>query len=509
MSDSTDLRPLFASYTRGEITAEQLASLETALRDDSDLRRDFIEYLNLDSALGDLAALSETEFAAMEALESEHEVALAGTNGGPSRTFRVVAFLGAIAAALLMAALVWLASPSDDDAPPVAKLVTDVDALLMCDGQPWSDAELRAGKYRLDKGLLHLQFAGGVMVYVEAPARFDAVSGKRLLLHSGRLSASVPPEGVGFTVETPEAEVIDFGTEFSVDVEAGSSEVHVFQGLVRVQPRSSGGGMSQEAVDLRTSQAIKIDEANASPVEIELATHRFIRTFDESRRKYVRTVKQLSPVAYYRMAIRDQGLACVPPEYSGVVLTGDGGRPPHASGVFAGGSLRVMADSTGRGGRVDTPPALRTGQFTLAVFLYLQQPANGGTVATNLGEDDGSFALTLDEEGRIQFTMRNRDGELRSVSSQTPIPLQTWQYVVMTCDGEQLRIYENGQLAATSPCTLMADSTSELLWFGTDAEGLKLWNGRIDELCIFDKALDEVEIADLYRAALDEIAGSK
>jgi anti-sigma-K factor RskA len=61
MSDSTDLRPLFVDYAIGVISAEQLQSLEAAIREDSSLRRDFIEYMNIDSALGDMAALSETE----------------------------------------------------------------------------------------------------------------------------------------------------------------------------------------------------------------------------------------------------------------------------------------------------------------------------------------------------------------------------------------------------------------------------------------------------------------
>ena len=42
MSDLTDLRPLFADYARDGISAEQLETLEAALREDADLRRDFI-----------------------------------------------------------------------------------------------------------------------------------------------------------------------------------------------------------------------------------------------------------------------------------------------------------------------------------------------------------------------------------------------------------------------------------------------------------------------------------
>ena len=142
---------------------------------------------------------------------------------------------------------------------------------------------MRAGEYRLDRGLLHLRFGSGVTVYVEAPARFHAVNGKRVVLHSGRLSANVPPEGVGFTVDTPDAEVIDFGTEFSIDVESSASEVHVFEGLVRVQPRSLKDGKAGQAVNLQSSQAVKIDNASKKPVGIQLATDRFIRSFDEPR----------------------------------------------------------------------------------------------------------------------------------------------------------------------------------------------------------------------------------
>jgi hypothetical protein len=329
------------------------------------------------------------------------------------------------------------------------------------------------------------------------------------VLHNGRLSASVPPEGVGFTVETPAAEVVDFGTEFSVDVAGGASEVHVFAGLVRVQPRSPSGTKTGNAVDLRTSQAVMIDNAAEQPVEIELATERFIRTFDESPRRYSRAVKRLSPVAFYRMAIRDQGLTCLPPQYSGVVLTGDGIRPPHARGVFAGGSLRVLADSMGRGGRVDTSPPLRTRQFALAAFVYLESGARNGIVATNIRSNDGNFALGLDENGVLQATIRSSDGDLLSVSGDAPVELRTWRHVVMTADGQQFRLYEDGHLVASAPCPPLADSETDMLWFGTDAEGLRLWDGRIDEVALFDRSLSDAEVTNLYQTALEEIGKSE
>ena len=510
MSDSPDLRSLFADYASGGISAEQLQMMEAALRDDAQLRRDFIEYMNLDSALSDLAALSEAEVAEIEkptVFSADESASIEGTCVRSTPTYRVVTIMGTVAVTLLIAALLWFASPGADGDVPLATLVADINAVLSLDGQPWSDTEMRAGVYQLDRGLLHLRFGSGVMVYVEAPARFHAVNDKRVVLHSGRLSASIPPEGVGFTVDTPDAEVIDFGTEFSIDVESNASEVHVFEGLVRVQPRSLKDGKAGQAVNLQSSQAVKIDNASKKPVGIQLATDRFISSFDEpKKRPYPRAVKQLSPVAYYRMPIRDKGLVADPTQYSGVVLTGEGVRPPHACGVDAGGSLRVRAGSTGRGGRVDSPPPLGTGQFTLAVFIYLESQSPGGTVATNIQRAEGNFELALDDKGCLQATIRDRTGRLRSVASSAFLPLRTWRFLVMTVDSDHLRIYQDGQLIASVPCAMMANSASETVWFGTSAAGTGLWDGRIDELAIFDKALGDNEIAGLHQAALAVMA---
>ena len=515
MSDSTDLRPLFVDYANGSIAAEQLQALEAALREDPDMRREFIEYMNIDSALGDMAALSEAELAEFEkarigdgsrATAAGLSEVKAATDSRPNQTYRVVAVLGVVAASLLIAALLWFANSGTNEQTPVAMLVTDVDAVLLCDGQPCKGTELQVGKYQLDRGLLHLQFDNGVMVYVEAPARFDAVSDKRVMLHGGRLSARVPPEGVGFTVETPEAEVVDFGTEFSVDVESGASEVHVFDGLVRVHPGASNQRDASRSLDLQASQAVRITEGAAEPEGISIATDRFIRNFDEPRLSYARAVKRLSPLVHYRMPIRDRGLASEPPEYSGIVLTGEGKRPPHARGVFVGGALRVGADSTGRGGRVDLPPALSSGQFSLVVFVYLEAPAQSAMVATNLNDDQGNFGLSLDENGTLQAAIRSGHGDVSSIAGGSVLPLRTWRHVVVTADGKQLVLYEDGKRVASQPCAAVAASDSDTVWFGTDAQATQVWDGRIDELALFDRPLAAAEIAALYRTAQEEIA---
>lgn len=425
-----------------------------------------------------------------------------------SRQLLALTVTALVTAACILIAFV-LPDGNSDPAPAdayAATVISNVNGLLTKDGSQWDGTQIPEGDYELQKGLLSLQFGGGVMVYMEAPARFDAVSDKRVVLHSGRLSARVPPEGIGFTVETPEAEVVDFGTEFSVDVEGGASEVHVFDGLVRVHPRASDQRDASKPVDLQASQAVRVSDGAAEPEDISIATDRFIRNFDEPKLIYFRAVRRLSPLVHYRMPIRDRGLVSNPPKYSGVVLTGEGKRPPHARGVFVGGSLRVGADSIGRGGRVDSPPALSTGQFSLTVFVYLEAPANSAMVATNLHDGQGNFRLSLDEKGTLQAAIRSGDGDVSSIAGNTVLPQKAWRHVVVTADGEQLQLYEDGELVASKPCAGVAASDSDTVWFGTDASATQVWNGRIDEVALFDRALNEEEVAALYRTAQEEIA---
>lgn len=460
------------------------------------------------------SAMEACEPTALAAGSEQQAIPAASAVGSQARAMPVVIAIS-VAASLLIAFLMWSKDIQPDSSRVhLATIVSRVDALLTDGKSNWDRAKLVAGEYQLRRGLLHLQFDGGVMVYVEAPARFNVVSGKRLVLQHGRLSASVPPEGIGFTVDTPEAEVVDFGTEFSVDVESGTSEVHVFDGLVRVQPRPAQNGVVVQAVNLRTSEAVKVEGSTQTSSKIELATQRFIRSFSEPKRNYLRSLKQLSPVALYRMGIRDLGLVSQPPQYSGEVLTDRDSvdaesRPPHARGVFAGGSLRVGAGSTGRGGRVTTPPPLETGQFSLVVFVYLETGTPGGLVTTNFHDDKGNFALSIDEQGLPRATVRDGNSGLHSVISNEPLPLTTWRHIVVTADGDQLRLYEDGQLVSTASCESVAHVANATLWFGTNAGGIEQFNGRIDELALFDKSLSDAEIAELYQAAMDEIASTE
>ncbi|MCG8651420.1 MAG: FecR family protein, partial [Pirellulales bacterium] len=103
---------------------------------------------------------------------------------------------------------------------------------------------LAAGPLSLDSGLVQLRLAQGTELGLHGPIDFELLDGNRVSLRSGKLSAHVPPQAVGFEVKIPGAAIIDLGTEFQTEVQPQERFTHieVSRGAVEVQiPRGLAG----------------------------------------------------------------------------------------------------------------------------------------------------------------------------------------------------------------------------------------------------------------------------
>jgi hypothetical protein len=107
--------------------------------------------------------------------------------------------------------------------------------------QPRDRSRLAAGSYQLAAGRADLTLQNGVQLVVAGPTNFELVDAGKLLLHQGLISAWVPPQAIGYQVQTKTASIIDLGTEFAVSVSAtGTTDIEVFAGKVSVAPRGNG-----------------------------------------------------------------------------------------------------------------------------------------------------------------------------------------------------------------------------------------------------------------------------
>ena len=148
--------------------------------------------------------------------------------------------IAAAAAAAAVAILIGIGSLNV--IPPISGLATLAHAIDSdwADGQYENGQRIGRGIIRLESGVASLDFAKGVRVTLEGPAKYELIGPGETRLHSGSLTAHVPPEGIGFQVHTEKVEVTDLGTTFGVSVgKDGETDVDVFEGEVEVKSVAS------------------------------------------------------------------------------------------------------------------------------------------------------------------------------------------------------------------------------------------------------------------------------
>ena len=95
---------------------------------------------------------------------------------------------------------------------------------------------LRNESLILEAGILEIAMDDGTAVLLEAPAEMRLEDDNQVFLVQGQLTAKVPPSAIGFTVRTPSASVVDYGTEFGILVDQyANTEAHVLQGEVEMR----------------------------------------------------------------------------------------------------------------------------------------------------------------------------------------------------------------------------------------------------------------------------------
>jgi hypothetical protein len=140
-----------------------------------------------------------------------------------------------------------------------------------------ADEIVRVGRrYELAGGRADIVLTRGVRVAIEGPAQWELASEQRLKIGLGKLAAQVPRQGVGFTVVTPTAEVIDLGTEFGVDVDSqGDTDLHVIRGQVEVKPASGSAGRPAPGQRIVAGQAVRVSVPGQATARIPFDGARF------------------------------------------------------------------------------------------------------------------------------------------------------------------------------------------------------------------------------------------
>ncbi len=225
-------------YCNDAISEEEFAHFEAALAKSNDFRALARRYLAMESHLtqtGEMTPVLNNAWAEPIPLNPERKT--------PWMTWAVAAGI----VFLLGLGIGGVLSPESDLEISVPELEDDGIAILQhaADAEWFDDVGdklhsgsiLSPGRLQLERGLAQVEFYNGARLILEGPVDVDLQSVDRVICWSGKLRAFVPPPARGFTVLSPQFELVDLGTEFGVEVsQTGEANVQVFDGEVELYP---------------------------------------------------------------------------------------------------------------------------------------------------------------------------------------------------------------------------------------------------------------------------------
>jgi len=86
----------------------------------------------------------------------------------------------------------------------------------------------------------------------------------------------------------------------------------------------------------------------------------------------------------------------------------------------------------------------------------------------------------------------------KSALGATTVPLNAFSLVAGTFDGAQLTVYLNGAVDGSFPVTTNLIANTLPLRIGADSNGTNTFNGLVDEVMVFNRALSVMEVQTIY-----------
>jgi hypothetical protein len=548
-----DLDKLLARLVDGNAAANDIAALETLLDGNPDAQRRYVHYLDLHQEL--LVKADQQQLGAM-ALESRgssigggsDRVDALGQTSYEDRSFSrtTITAVAALAAVLLVAFGLgigqWISPPSNVDRISkqssdasdfsstnelsdngVAVLTHAADVEWLSDDPPRTGGILSPGELKLAHGVIHVEFYNGVQLLVEGPADLEIRSVASVVCRKGRLRSFVPPNATGFSVLTPKFELVDLGTEFAVDVASdGRSDVHVFDGEVELYLPDGKRKQDNKKVLLGGDAIVWSTEGTTTPRAAEPESF----TSFESVRTREQTLSHQNFENWQRwnQSLRDDPRIVTRYDFQkeGTTLIDSGTTKAHGTIVgcewTSGRWPEKQALEFKRPGdrvRINVPG--RYDQVTLSMWMRMDAlPNRLQSLVLTDGYEVARAHWQVSPAGELRLGLRlpSEPGNIQasgygSPTLFSPRHIGTWNFICTVYDrkSQQVRHFFNGRQVSSEP--IVFDQSIE---FGTAEIGnwgvplnpespsyvIRNFIGRIDELTIWNVALQDREIADIY-----------
>lgn len=238
---------------------------------------------------------------------------------------------------------------------------------------------------------------------------------------------------------------------------------------------------------------------------------------------YARAILEAKPLAYWRLeevvvptardvagkydATYEDGIALYLPGADGRV----GFQPPQPPATNAFSGTRINRSTHFAGGRLRTNLPLGD-RYSIALWLWNGLPTDARAVTgyfVSRGPDRDKPArgehlgiggtYRADLTGKLILFNGNERNEV--LAGRTTLALRAWHHVVLARDGDRVRVHLDGraepEISGRFTHTVPANDPS--VFFGGRNDGLFNFEGKLDEIAVYPRALAASEIAGQYQ----------
>ncbi len=382
---------------------------------------------------------------------------------------------------------------------------------------------VKPGALRLNRGDLKLEFLSGVRVQLTGPAEMHLLSEHQATLVSGQAGIVTPPDSDSFSLNGPVSAVATGSSEFTFRVDGASrGEVDVYQGEVMASLLGpSGDTLLNELV--ATNHRAQFDGG-----ELVVSAN----TFDPSDRvdmipvddqymnatdRYADAVQADQPLVYWRFEdgdiVGNQIINQMGDHHHGEIHSAN-----DRSIEVSSGRIRFSKSNQGRYVALSEPlEAINQRDFTIEFWVRTDRMHWGtffGLLPVEQADPKKESHLCVIEYAN-QTNVVHRPATIRMLYRYPPINYDggknifspnsctpgIWTHVVAVKTTESIRLYCNGQLQVNLDDLDFDDSSAYTAVLGQldSVRPMRQFEGQLDEVAIYEKALTEEQIRRHYQ----------
>lgn len=501
-----DFQELLNKYCNGIADKNEFAKLEKAMLENEELRREYLSFMNLDTALRNEAEKPES---------TEQEI-----SSSVKPVIKTVIALAAAIIILLSLNLTFLLKNNKqiqaDASEPLQRGIAVITKSINISNPSVNLSEgstVETGKLEFDEGLLQLEMFSGVTLIIQGPAKVHLQDTMNLVCDLGKIRARVPEQAKGFKIFTKDAHIVDLGTEFGIDVNSsGKSNLYVYEGEVEFHPSDNS------TKNLKTNQAVSWSKNEIKDINLDDSIISF-KNIESSHLSY--TGKRLEQWKEYAENIRNRDDLVLfysfetENKWSRELINESIKTQGHMTGAVIGsqwtqgrwpGKGALEFKNTSDRVRVNIPGEYK--DMTLSCWVRIE--GFDRWLSSLLLTDHykkGDLHWQLSNEGEI-ILGAHANGNTFSPKVIQPEDLGRWIHVATVYNSQKKEVvhYLNGKAVIRDRIKKLQTITlgnSEIGNWHCNPKtnnAIRSLNGRLDEFIIFSSPLSDKDISDIYNS---------